>query len=216
MKILKTAKIIIFSLFIILTLSFAIYLIPFEKISARIPIVNSLYNNTSLTISSKNGIADVKINDKDYGKTPIEIKDLVPGEYTITMNRVNNKESFYQERKLSIDLSNDTEAIIDIEIGPNDVTHGYYLYYKPAPKIDTKGYLTINSHIGEVDVFLDDDFLNKSPINTQILTAKEYKLRITKIGYENLEIPIIIREGYNLNCNIYLMRKPINIDVINE
>jgi len=216
MKILKTAKIIILSIFVVLAISFAIYFIPFRDIFARIPYINSLYNNTSLTVSSKNGVANVKINDKEYGKTPLEIKDLVPGEYTITMNRITESDSFYQEKKLSIDISNDTEAIVDIEIGPNDVTHGYYLYYKPAPRVGNKGYLTINSHIGEVDIFLDEDFLNKSPINTQILTAKEYKLKVTKTGYETLEIPIIIRDGYNLNCNIYLMRKPINIEIVNE
>lgn len=216
MNILKTAKILIILLFLLLLVSFVVYFTPFKEIVSSLPYINKLYNNTSLTVSSRNGNSKVSIDGKEYGETPLNINELKPGEYNITLTRVSEFTDFYKERNVSIEIENGTEAIVDLEIGPNEVTHGYYLYYKKSPKIDNKGYLTINSHTGIVDVILDEEYLNVSPINTQILTTKEYQLNIKKDGYEDLAFPIIIREGYNLNCNVYLMRKPIELNTINE
>ncbi len=216
MNILKTAKILIILLFVLLSVSFVVYFTPFKEIVSSLPYINTLYNNTSLTVSSRNGNSKVKIDGKEYGETPLNINDLKPGEYNISLTRVSEFTDFYKERNLSIEIENGTEAIVDLEIGPDEVTHGYYLYYKKSPSIDNKGYLTINSHTGVVNVILDEEYLNISPITTQILTTKEYQIKIKKDGYEELSFPIIIREGYNLNCNVYLMRKPIEINTINE
>jgi hypothetical protein len=48
------------------------------------------------------------------------------------------------------------------------------------------------------------------------MTAKEYNLQITADGYESLDIPILIEEGYLLNVKTYLFPIPIIFDTVDN
>ncbi|HVX92758.1 MAG TPA: PEGA domain-containing protein [Candidatus Dojkabacteria bacterium] len=212
MKIFKTATIIIIGILIVLAISATAFFLPSQQILNSIPIFRDLYNNTTLTVNSNNGKAEVFIGDKKYGETPVSISDLQPGQYTVTIKRISDKADLYSERNIEVDLQKNTEAIINIEVGPDNTNYGYVLYYTQSPeKNSQKGYLTVNSSLADTTAFVDGAYLNALPINAQFLKPKSYTLKVTKDGYQDLEVPIVVRGGYNLNVNAYLFPIPIKI-----
>jgi len=210
MKRTKTALIITVS---VLVLSLIFYFVPFNTILGRIPFIKEAYNNTTLSINLKNGDANVSINGKDYGQTPLEIKDLSSGEYTVVLSKIVDSESFYEDHSFDIYLAQNTEARIDIEIGPNSLLHGVILYYSSIPKgSENTGLLTITSSPFDTKISLDGEFLSNSPLSGYLLTKGQYTIKMSKTGYEEVEAPVIVREGYHLNVKGFLFPIPLTLE----
>jgi hypothetical protein len=209
MKKLKTAIIV---LAVLLLISLAYFFIPADRILSSLPFVKDLYNNTSITVNSRNGKAEVIINGKNHGETPVDLSGLEEGQYEITLKRVSENIEFYKTRNYKIDLPRNTEAVIDLEIGPADSTSGYILYYTKSPATDDSGYITIQNTPEDASVFLDGEFLAKTPVNAYTLKEKDYQVKVTAAGYEDVSFPIVVREGYNLNIRSYQFPVPINIE----
>lgn len=209
MNIVKTAIIVIV---LLIVLSFISYFIPYKEIISSIPFLNSIYNNASLTVNSKNGKALVFVDGKEYGETPTTITNLIPGEHFVELQRVSDTKDLYQKKEITITIQRGTEAIIDYEISPGGITSGYVLYYTTSYKsAKDNGFLTITSKQDNISITLDDELLGKTPINAQSLKTKSYELKASKLGFEDLKFPIIIRNGYNLNIQLLLLPIPTNL-----
>jgi hypothetical protein len=213
----KTAKI---TILIIITFTVIISAVFFtrrpENFLRDLPYFEDLYKNTNLTINSRNGTFEVKIEGEDYGQTPVEVNNLAEGQYRIELDRVtDNENSFYEPQTFFIDLYRDTEAFVDLEIGPSDYKSGYILYYTPAPKSDSEtGYLSVQSNASEAEIYIDNEYYSSLPIKVEEFAMGDYNLKIKEDGYEEVEVPIIIRDGFNLNVNTHLM--PIPTDLKNN
>lgn len=208
---LRTAIIIVVA---ILAFTVGIFFLPTDRILSNIPYLNQFYNNTTVTITSRKGKVEVFLKDKSYGETPVTISDLENGNYTFKLVRKSDISDVYDERYIDIDLERNTEAIIDLEVGPENMTSGYILYYTNSPIKNDKGYISINSQPSDTSVYLDGDFTSRTPINALLANPKSYTIKLTKSGYEDLEFPAIVREGYNLNIRAFLFPIPIDINQI--
>lgn len=211
-----TAIIIIFIVFVIITLVFVFF--PPNNILENIPFINTLYTNSTLTINSPNSKSEVFIDGTSYGQTNQTINDLSEGTYTITLKRVTDATSstqlFYNDAVFVVELTNNTESIINMEIGPSSLLSGYILYYSDSPSaLGDQGYFTVSSLPENSSVYLDDQFLAKTPILMQKINAGNYTIRIECQGYESIEVPIIIRSDYNLNVNTYLFPIPTDLEL---
>jgi len=214
MKKRKTALIIIIS---ILVLSIFFSFVPINSLLGKIPLVKNLYNNTILSINLKDGEANVTINEKDYGKTPVNVENLADGEYVIVLSKVTDSEGFYEDQTFDINLTQNTETRIDMEIGPNSLLHGIVLYYSSIPKgTENTGLLTVTSTPLDADITLDTELLNKTPLSGYQLTKGQYTIKISKDGYEEVEAPIIVREGYHLNVKGYLFPIPLTLESVSN
>jgi hypothetical protein len=212
MRKLKTVLIIIFS---IIAVSILIYFLPIEGLATRIPFFNRFYTNTILEVITINGKAKVTIDGKEYGETPLTINELTPGEYTVELDRISDSESFYQKQTLSIRLTKNTTSRIEIEIGPAGILHGAILYYTPQNNLDKMaGSLSVLCDVENSKIYLDGEYIKQAPVIAQSRTAKEYQLEVVSDGYETLEIPILIEEGYLLNVKTYLFPIPIIFETI--
>lgn len=210
MKKSKTALIILLS---ILVLSVFFYLVPTDSILSKIPFIKGIYSNTVVSINLKNGESNVTIDGKDYGKTPIEIQDLPKGEHTILLSKISDSSDFYKDHSFDISLAQNTEARIDIEIGPNDLLHGIVLYYTAIPKNSTgQGLLTLTSSPLEAEISLDGEMLGNTPLSGYQLNKGQYSVTISKDGYEDVDAPIIVREGYHLNVKGFLFPIPLTLE----
>jgi hypothetical protein len=210
MKKRKTALIIILS---VLVLSILFSFVPINSLLSKIPLVKNLYNNTILSINLKDGEANVTINDKDYGETPVNVENLADGEYTVVLSKITDSEGFYEDHTFDINLTQNTETRIDMEIGPNNLLHGIVLYYSSIPKgTENTGLLTVTSTPLDADITLDTELLNKTPLSGHQLTKGQYTIKISKDGYEEVEAPIIVREGYHLNVKGYLFPIPLTLE----
>lgn len=182
----------------------------------NLPIVGQLYKNTSLTINFPKGRATILVNDKNYGETNQTITDLPEGTHTVKLTRISsdtNASKFYQDASFIVELKNNTETIINTEIGPSGVIAGYVLYYTDAPADSSNnGFINIISVPETTNIYLDDDFVSKTPVKLQKFKAGNYTLKAVSEGYESLEFPIILRSNYNLNINLYLFPIPMVIE----
>jgi hypothetical protein len=210
MKKLKTVLIVIFS---IVAISILVYFLPTENLFTKLPFSERFYRNTTLEIVTINGKAKVTIDGKDYGETPVNINELTPGDYNITLERISDAENFYQTETFNVKLTKNTTSRIEVEIGPAGIIHGAVLYYTEQNSLDKEnGLLTILSDIEGSKIYLDGEYLKEVPVVAQTLSSKEYDLEVNAEGYENLEIPILIEEGYLLNVKTYLFPIPIIFD----
>ena len=126
MKKLKTAILIFLSVLFFSTLFF---FFPPKKLIGQLPFLNRFYNNTSLEIVTQRGKAKIWINEKDYGETPVTVQDLPEGDYLVEMEKIAPENAFYKKHSFNIELTKNTTARMDIEIGPEDLLHGSILYY---------------------------------------------------------------------------------------
>lgn len=210
MKKLKTALIITA---VLVALALIVFFLPLEQFASQLPYISELYNNTSLTVNTPEGKATIKINGEDYGESPLSVTDLAQGSYTVSLERITDSEGFYKVHEFLIELTRSTEAVINMEVGPSDSKAGYILYYTQTPSSkEDQGFATFSSYPSQSSIYLDEEFLTKSDLDSRQLSAKDYQVKITANGYEDLAFPIIVRNGYNLNIQTYLFPIPWEIN----
>jgi hypothetical protein len=206
----KTALIILVS---VISLSVLLYFLPINRLIGTLPLINRFYNNTTVEILTKRGKAKIWIEGKDYGETPATIENLPEGTYLVELERIEEGDSsFYKKQSLQIELTRNTSARIDLEIGPDNLLHGIILYYTPVRTSSQEGFLTVISNVDEGRVFLDGEFLKISPITNLALKENQYNVKVTATGYEDVEVPILIRDNYALNLKTFHFPIPIRFD----
>jgi hypothetical protein len=206
----KTALIILVS---VISLSVLLYFLPINRLIGTLPLINRFYNNTTVEILTKRGKAKIWIEGKDYGETPATIENLPEGTYLVELERIEEGDSsFYKKQSLQIELTRNTSARIDLEIGPDNLLHGIILYYTPVRTSSQEGFLTVISNVDEGRVFLDGEFLKISPITNLALKENQYNVKVTATGYEDVEVPILIRDNYALNLKTFHFPIPVRFD----
>jgi len=211
MKKFKTAIIVVA---IIILFSILFYLFPPKKYIGRLPFLNRFYNNTTIEIVTQRGKAKVWIDGKDQGETPVTIEDLPEGKYLIEIEKIAPQEAFYKKHSFNIELSKNTSARVDIEIGPENLLHGTILYYSPIKTNPNKGFFTITTTTNESKIYIDNSFVNRSELTNIELTKGEHKIKIESEGYQEIELPVFIREDFQLNLRVYQLPIPISLDIL--
>ena len=209
MKKLKTAILIFLSVLFFSTLFF---FFPPKKLIGQLPFLNRFYNNTSLEIVTQRGKAKIWINEKDYGETPVTVQDLPEGNYLVEMEKIAPEDAFYKKHSFNIELTKNTTARMDIEIGPEDLLHGSILYYSPMKTSQGKGYLTVTSNTNDSKIYVNGEFTNRASFTNIELEKGEQKIKVENDGYIGIELPVNIRENYQLNLKIYQLPIPISLE----
>lgn len=209
MKKLKTAILIFLSVLFFSTLFF---FFPPKKLIGQLPFLNRFYNNTSLEIVTQRGKAKIWINEKDYGETPVTVQDLPEGDYLVEMEKIAPEDAFYKKHSFNIELTKNTTARMDIEIGPEDLLHGSILYYSPMKTSPDKGYLTVTSNTNDSKIYVNGEFTNRASLTNIELEKGEQKIKVENDGYIGIELPVNIRENYQLNLKIYQLPIPISLE----
>lgn len=212
----KKNKTALITIFLILTISVLLYFLPINQLIGKLPIINTFYNNTTLEITTKAGVAKVWVNGKDYGQTPVNIEDLPEGSYLVELEKIVEGETFYKKHSFQIELTRNTSARIDLEIGPEDLLHGAILYYTPIRTASDEGFLTVISDISDSKVFLDGEFLKVSPITNLGLREGQYEIKVLAPGHEEVEIPVLVQNNYVLNLKTFHFPIPINFEPAEE
>ncbi len=211
----KNRKTVLIIAIAILVISIILYFLPLGKILGSIPLLNVFYNNTSMEIIVEKGKAQVQINDKDYGQTPVTVENLKEGKYAIELSKIAGDDTFYENQTFEVEISKNTSARIDIEIGPENILNGTILYYTEAANTQKgKGLLTITSSVEEAKVYVDKEYLGTSPITNLELADNQYQVKVSAQGYEDVEIPVFVRSGYLLNLKTFHFPIPVNFDTV--
>ncbi|MFH0989402.1 MAG: PEGA domain-containing protein [bacterium] len=113
----------------------------------------------SLSLSSQPNGTEVFLNRQLKGSTPIAIRDLTPGQYEIIL-----KKEGYQDLTQSIKIEAGVEASI-------------------TPKLIKLSKLRIESDPPGSDVFLDGNYIGKTPVPDQNVAPGMINVRVKKDGY---------------------------------
>ncbi len=176
-----------------------------------LPFVHNFYENSVLTVNTRRGIANIYIDGIDYGQTPTSISNLAQGGYTVELEKISENPETYEKESFYIELYRNTEAVIDIEIAPDGFKSGHILFYSPMPRtFNQEGAVSMRADINDYEVLINDERIDKDKIISYKLEPEEYDIKIMSEGYESLEFPAIVREGYDLNIRVYLLPIPIS------
>lgn len=198
---------------VVLTLSLLLFVVPFENIFKNIPLIKGFYQNTTLEITTPNGKSLVEIGNKEYGETPVNIQNLTSGEYDVILTRTSNQENYYLPQQFKVILTKNTTSRINMEIGPGSNLHGVILYYtEDSGSQSSKGKITITSNTQNSRIYINEEYLNEAPATNIELVSKEYRILLKADGYEDLEFPIVVRNGYILNIKGYQFPTPITFE----
>jgi hypothetical protein len=212
MKKRKTALIIAIAVIVV---SIILYFVPLSEILSKLPLINRFYDNTTVEVVSENGKASVTINGKDYGQTPTTAENLPAGKYTIELQKVADSSAFYQKQVFEIELAKNTSARVDLEFGPGDTLNGTILYYTQASQVSSgDGLITITSTAPNAKVYIDGEYKSTAPVSNLELKDNQYQIKVTAQGYEDIEIPVLVRSGYQLNLKTYHFPIPVNFDSV--
>ena len=199
-----------------LTFSVLLYFLPINRLIGSLPFINQFYNNTTLEILTKRGKARIWVNGKDYGETPATIENLPEGTYLIELEKIEEGNSFYEKQTFQIELTRNTSARVDLEIGPDNLLHGIILYYTPIRTSSQDGFLTVISNVEDARIFLDTEFLKVTPITNLSLKENQYEIKVTASGHEDVVIPVLIRNNYALNLKTFHFPIPVAFDSLEE
>lgn len=202
-------KIALIIIVFIIAFSVLLFFLPVNRLIGRLPYISEFYNNTTLEISTKRGLARVWIDGQEYGQTPTTVQNLPEGTYIVELEKIDDSDSFYERQTIQVELTRNTSARIDLEIGPDNILHGIILYYTPIRTSSQDGFLTIISDVSDARVFLDGDFLKVSPVTNLSLKENQYDVKVVAEGYEEVEIPVLVRNNYSLNLKTFHFPIPV-------
>lgn len=213
----KNRKTVLIIAIAIIVISVTLYFLPIGSILGNIPFIKSFYNNTSIEIITEKGKAQIAINNKDYGQTPATVENLPEGKYTVELKKIADDNTFYQKQIFEIELAKNTSARIDLEIAPENILNGTILYYTSVPHTSSdKGLITITSSATDAKVYIDKEYIGNAPINNLEMKDNQYQIKVSAIGYEDIEIPVFVRAGYQLNLKTYHFPIPVNFDTVSN
>jgi len=213
----KNRKTVLIIAIAIIVISILLYFLPIGSLLGHIPFIKSFYNNTSIEIITEKGKAQIAINSKDYGQTPTTVENLPEGKYTIELKKIAEDNTFYQKQIFEIELAKNTSARIDLEIAPENILNGTILYYTSVPHTSSdKGLITITSSATDAKVYIDKEYIGNAPINNLEMKDNQYQIKVSAVGYEDIEIPVFVRAGYQLNLKTYHFPIPVNFDTVSN
>lgn len=185
---------------------------PYENYLSNLSFFDNLFGKVTITINTPRSVADIYIDDQKIGQSPLEDYELDSGKYSVQLARATNSETnFYEPVEIQLDLVENTEAFIQLEIGPYGKSYGYILYYEEAPaKQDDAGFLTIRSNANDSSVIIPGRSATSLPLNAQLLDTGEYEINIVTPGHEDIAIPVIVRRNFNLMVEVRPYPIPIN------
>ena len=136
---------------------------------------------SDITISSVPLVANVLIDGKPFGKTPLNIQ-LSSGSYLLEISATHFKT---WKHRLNV-KPNEPQEIKDVRLQPAD------------------GKLTINTKPDGANIIVDGTFVGQTPLTLDLSPNKRHAVQISKAGYEktNRNVEIVSAASKQLNVNL--------------
>ena len=129
------------------------------------------------------------------------------------MTKTTESKGFYKPHTFNIFLTKNSTSRINIEIGPDDNLHGVILYYTDDNTIEKgKGRITVTSNKEDTKIYINNEQLYSTPATNISLNKGEYNIKLVSPNYEDLEFPVLIREGSVLNIKGYQFPIPVSFE----
>ncbi len=153
----------------------------------------------------------------------LEISEVEPGIHRVTLKKKTEGDVKYYEYSKSLNFVPGVSNVIAYELGPTEEFsqgHVFYTEKKTDPIEPGNTVISFVSSITEIEVYLDDKLIGKTPLNNyKINLDKQQVVKLRKDGYEELSFKILpeAQEDRNklellrLYIEAELFLKPIDI-----
>lgn len=162
-----------------------------------------------LGIKSRAGIrieankkAEVFLNDKKLGETPLQDENLTEGEYLLKLSPLpegNEASSSALPWKGYVRLNGGTLTVVnrDLAQNPNEVS-GDVITLEPGSGV------TVVSTPNQAEVTLDGKVIGRTPLSLSDIPPGEHQFIVSKGNFLNRSIRANLVEGFNLNLTVDL------------
>ncbi|MBO5854017.1 MAG: PEGA domain-containing protein, partial [Bacteroidales bacterium] len=157
-------------------------------------------SKSSLYVETTPKKAEVYIDEELEGTTPLKIKDIMPSEYEIRIEKNGYEEivktiSISEGEKLVLNETLNEIIVEEPEIAAVENTEDVATEeIKEKKTKKSKSSLYVETVPKKADVYLNDDLKGTSPLKIKNLTPDEYDVRIEKKGFEDIYLTISIAE----------------------
>jgi len=147
---------------------------------------------SDITVNSVPLDADVLIDGKSFGKTPLHTQ-LLPGTYLLEIGAHGFKT---WKHRLNV-KPNEPQEIKNVRLQPAD------------------GKLTINTKPAGANIIIDGTFAGQTPLTLDLSLDKHHVVQISKAGYEktNRNVKVVSAESKQLNVNLKPKRGMVRLSV---
>jgi len=171
---------------------------------------DKLKGSAGLTVEVISGDAQVTVDGKPAGATPLSSNEIKPGKNTVT---IKNDTRQYQTTIDFLPATKDTLHVVGIirDLGTSDTfSSGQEFWFE---KDTTGNVLKIISEPSGATVYLDNTEIGTTPFTSNIISPGGYDIRISYSGYESQDTRVNVQEGYTVNGNVKLFPIPIKTPI---
>lgn len=136
---------------------------------------------TRITIDTDPGGAVVEVDDSTYGTTPVQLRDLAPGEYALTFKKAGH---FMKKARLQVKEGMQRSFTVTLT--------------KPATVI-------VQTEPSDADVFLNGRRMGTSPYKNRTLKPGTYTLEVKKQGYVPQRKELELASGERIQTEVALV-----------
>jgi hypothetical protein len=134
----------------------------------------------------------VFVDDKEYGVTPATIRDLALRTHRV---RVIRDEYISEERRVPLTSARPAQSIAFELEEPQATATVRDLTSAPAPTETLGGALSVDSHPGGANVFIDDQPLGKTPVLLPQIGAGSHVVRLKLDAYRGWSSSVRVLPG---------------------
>ncbi|KKS14464.1 MAG: PEGA domain protein [candidate division WWE3 bacterium GW2011_GWB1_41_6] len=145
--------------------------------------------------------AEVLVNGKSIGVTPIQTDEITAGENKITLKTPS------RQYDTTIQFFQNTQIVVNQDMGVSEMFSSGQNFWIEKSAAGTV--LSITSEPNNAKVFIDETEIGTTPYSNSNLTTGEYDLRVEAPGYESHIARIKIQKGFNLNISLKLFPIPV-------
>jgi hypothetical protein len=134
----------------------------------------------TLRIISSDQEIEVFVDGEDKGRTPIEIKDVKPGNHI-----VEGRKPKFKSQEQSVRMAAGDQAVIALKL-------------EPVVEDRPKAVLKVQSRVPDAEVFLDGSSLGKAPVERSDLDPGKHYVVVRKDGYAEFKREVVLVENVPL------------------
>jgi hypothetical protein len=172
--------------------------------------LSGLSNKAVLNVVVQNGKAEVMVNNTKVGDTPLESKDIKPGNNTVAIRSDTRQ---YQTEIKFLPSKKDTAYTVSIarDLGVSDTfSSGQDMWFDKDGSDNT---LRVLSNPSGARVIIDNSEVGTTPFTSSAISNGNYDLKIIYPGHETSEMRINVQSGYVLNISVKLFPYPVTPEI---
>jgi hypothetical protein len=154
------------------------------------PVSSQLSKPGALYVSSEYAKAEVFLNDKSLGFTPLELQSVAPGDYKVKVQASENPDNFFAPMEVPVTVTSGNATIIKAQLGPFESVASYITVVSRDRSESQPFPLIVNSIPTDAQILIDNTAVGRTPLNRTEIATGHHTIKLVKDGYKDIEVEI--------------------------